>query len=315
MEYHKINKLIFCAYAYDTNKKTGENINKSNQFRDIYYKNCIVSLFSAKKNNPYADVGLITNYPVPDEYKNILIKNGIKIFLEDYNEFCFDDRMPWSLAFYKLCALKKALRYQYDFYLMLDTDTYVQNSLEDMWNECTDNILLYDINQRFNSPNYQGFNKEISSFLGKEQYVISYGGEFIAGSKQLLCKFINSLEKYYNKMQNEHFQTSYGDEFLTRLAALENKQIIKNASGYVFRYWTGAYYLVSTNFYTDAVSVLHVPREKELGMLKAYKYIISHEKLPSNNLIYRYFHLRRGRVNQCLIKCISNMLNIFNKRK
>ena len=288
----KMENLIFCAYATDTDKLTSPNI-RSNNYNNIYLRNIIVSLVSAKLTNPECDVALITNIEVPKLYKELLLKNSVIIFKEEFDEFLFPNNYKWGLAFYKLNACKKALNYHYQHYLLIDTDTYVQSSLDDLWLETQNKILLYDINHRLSTPNYEKFDKEIKEFLETEEYLTNYGGEFIAGNRELLTLFISHCEQIYYAMRENNFYTSFGDEFIICIAAHQLQQYIKNAGGYIFRFWTGSFRLVSTCYEYNAVSILHVPGEKENGMIKLYSYYIKNGKFPLNKKVHQILHLSK----------------------
>lgn len=288
-----MNNIIFCAYAQNEKKQSGNNVKDVKDRQNLYYQNAVVALISAKQYNPECDVALVTNVTVPQKYYQMLDQKDIQIIYEDFDEFTFDDNFEWGLAFYKLCALKKLLRRNYESYLLLDTDTYIQSSLKDLWDETEENILLYDINHRLSNTNCAEFNKEVEMFTNEKKNLVNFGGEFIAGSHKLLNIFINELDNIYNQMKKEKFITKFGDEFLIRLAAYRLKNIIKNASGYIYRFWTGSFYLTSTCYYFNPVSVLHVPREKKYGMLKIYRYLERTGYLPSNKKIYTILHLKK----------------------
>lgn len=133
-------------YANNPLMRSGENVIDKKRF-DIYMKNSCVALLSAKHYNAESDVALVTNIDVPDKYKSLLQKNDIIIINVEFDSFCFQDNYKWGLAFYKLCALKYVVEnYDYDFISYLDADVYIQSNFENIWKECTQNILLYDIN-------------------------------------------------------------------------------------------------------------------------------------------------------------------------
>lgn len=78
-------------------------------------------------------------------------------------------------------------------------------------------------------------------------------------------------ERIYEEMVRKEFKTSKGDEFILSLAANEMKEIIKNAGAYICRCWTGLdFWLVSTCYEYNKVLILHLPAEKEKGLLKLY---------------------------------------------
>lgn len=138
--------LIFNAYCHIDKYASSVNIVK-NDTVNIYMKNICTSLFTAKINNPNDDVALITNIDIPNIYKEFLYKNKIIIIKCLFDSFKFSSEYKWSLAFYKLCALKYAIEnLDYDNYLMLDTDTITIKKYDNIWEECKEKIMLLDIN-------------------------------------------------------------------------------------------------------------------------------------------------------------------------
>ncbi len=89
-----------------------------------YLKNCYVALCSARIVNPNDDVCLFTNIGLEEEGHKRFESKGITIQYCAYDSFQFDKDFGWSLAYYKLCALKEALEALYENYLLIDTDTY-----------------------------------------------------------------------------------------------------------------------------------------------------------------------------------------------
>ena len=102
--------LIAVPFAYDEKKNSGINFrNKSGGTwkLNIYLKNACVALVSAKRNNPSSEVALITNIEdIPEEYTQVLRNNNVCIIKVEFDQFVFPNDYKWSLAFYKLCALK-----------------------------------------------------------------------------------------------------------------------------------------------------------------------------------------------------------------
>lgn len=96
-----------------------------------------------KKTNTDLDVALVTNINIPTKYEKILLENNVLIYIEPFDSFVFSDSYRWCLAFYKLCALEKMVtKYNYDNYIYTDADVYVQKSLDKVFLELKDNILL-----------------------------------------------------------------------------------------------------------------------------------------------------------------------------
>lgn len=296
-------------FAFDENKCTGVNVCRSGAY-EVYCKNLCVSLISAKKYNRDSDVALVTNVSLPQKYQQLLTSNGVLIYLEAFDSFVFPDDYTWSLAFYKLCALEKAVaKYKYMYYSYLDADVIVQNSFDPIWRECDDHILLYDINHGLGTADYAIITNEFSAFTGKNELITHYGGEFFAANRENAGRYIACCKKIYNEMQLKHFVTTKGDEFIVSLAAHELKQSIKNAGAYIFRFWTGAFYLVSTCYRFNAVTVLHLPSEKNHGMIKLFDRYISRSRFPAKETIYRCCHLRRPALKTIISVQVNRMLS------
>lgn len=261
---------------------------------DLYLKNCCVACVSAKKNcKDNTDVALVTNIDVPTEYKKVLEQNGVKILRYNFDKFNFDGKYTWALAFYKLCALYHATEeLDYDNYAFMDSDVYVQTEFSDIWKECGLKILLYDICHGLQTEDYQRFLKEVSEFTGKEALgVTHYGGEFFAANKDNAKMFVVECLDIYRKMMEKQFKTSCGDEFITSLAAARMEGDVRNAGAYIYRYWTRRFHLMSTNYQYNPVAVLHVPQEKDFGMIRIFDKYVSLGILPSQKKVWRMLHL------------------------
>lgn len=319
-------KLFFNAIALNDEKLMGggENVSKNFLQNNGYIKNSFVSLFSAKKENPDIEVALFINFNMPEQYKKIFQENDIQIYNLSFDEYKFPDKMKWSLAFYKLCALKYAVtELDFDSYCMVDTDTLCQRSLEELWKECEQNILLYDMQHSLDIEQAVQMNKEYLQLVGVQRNLTNYGGEFIAGSRNQLRQFIQKCDFYYQKMLQEKLYTKHGDEFLICCAA-EDKEIkvmLKPANAYIYRFWTSRFYLISTNYIYNPVTILHLPDEKNRGMICLYNYVMRHHSLPKGNKLFSMINLprKKGRILislQCWRHIIHiKLLNAFLMKK
>lgn len=231
----------------------------------------------------------------------------VQIIHIPFDSFRFDAAYPWCLAFYKLCVLKHLCEMTYDKVCYMDTDVFIQDSFDGIWKECKQNILLYDINHGLNTPNYVALCNEVEKFEGSRNLITHYGGEFFASSIEKSKVFSSECEEIFQRMSEKNFVTSKGDEFILSLAADKLKANIKNASPYVCRFWTGASFrLVSTCYEYNRVVVLHMPAEKEHGMLKMYSRYISHSIVPDDQIAWRTFRLSKRSI-------VDRMLTWANK--
>lgn len=285
--------LIIIPYANLDHMQGGVNIAAKGRF-DTYMQNCCVSLLSAKTANPDADVALVTNIDVPDPYKTLLEQAAIGIIHAPFDSFRFSADYRWGLAFYKLCALKYvAENLEYDNYAYLDSDVYIQSSFDPIWTECRDNILLYDINHGLQVQDYRNILKDFKAFLQTDQIITHYGGEFFAANRENALAFIREAYTVFLKMDQTGFQTTAGDEFILSVVAHHNKNLVRNAGAYIFRFWTDSFYLVCNCYRYNPVAILHVPDEKRYGMLRLYRFYLRHKRFPRLPKVWRILNISR----------------------
>lgn len=255
--------LICIPFAYEENMNSGVNVSIKGKGKiEIYLKNACVALISAKYYNPDSDVALVTNFSrwnIPEEFLSIFDKWEIKVMEIPFDQFRFQGSYTWALAFYKLCVLKKLSCMKYESICYMDTDVYIQGSFDAIWTECRQNIMLYDINHGLNTRDYVLLCDEIESYCGQRKLITHYGGEFFAAS-----------------------------------AENEMRESIKNAGAYIYRFWTGAgFRLISTCYEYNRITILHLPAEKEQGMLKIYDKYIKIGKIPVDEKVWKTFRLNR----------------------
>ena len=146
--------------------------------------------------------------------------------------------------------------------------------------------------------------KEMQHFLDSEQPLTHYGGEFFAASKVLAKDFIRECDNIFAEMNDKDFVSENGDEFITSIAASRLKCKVKNAGSYIRRYWTGSYRLICNDFDKNNITILHVPAEKEQGIIKIFDRHISKGKEPTNKQVWKMLHLlkpsRRVRIARML---------------
>lgn len=296
------NKKIICIpFAYKPNMQSGENVfSLGNKRLLIYMKNASVALVSAKRFNKDAEVILSTNLlesDMPDEIVSVLRRENVGIVTIPYDEFCFPAEYTWSLAFYKLCVLKHLCAEGFEKLIYLDTDVYIQGNLESIWREVEQKILLYDINHGLEVEDYKELCCEVNNFVcggtNTHPYITHYGGEFFASNHKNAVQFVTYAEKIFDEMIRKKFQTSKEDEFIVSLAADEMPECIKNAGAYIYRFWTGATFrLVSTCYEYNKVLILHLPAEKEKGMLRLYSNYIRKGRMPSEQKVWKICRLK-----------------------
>ena len=305
----KKNGLIMIPYAELQNYNSGVNIANQKNRQTVYLKNCCVALLSARAcNGDNTDVALVTNIDLPNEYKTLLESKKIKIFFQDFDRFLFSSDYNWSLAFYKLCALYNTVRkYDYDYYCYLDSDVYIQSSFNNIWRECDKHILLYDINHGFQVEHYKHFLNEVNDYTGADKAITHFGGEFFAANRENSLSFSNKCLEIFTDMKDRNFITTHGDEFIISIAAEQYGGLVKNAGAYVFRFWTDVFRLVSTCYINNPVSVIHVPDEKEYGMITLFDKYFSKSRPVKAAQIYRILHLKH-RSLKTVYCCVKSKL-------
>lgn len=301
--------LIMVPFAYKLNANTGVNIKRVSKSLDIYLKNCCVSLISARQyQGDDTDCALITNIDIPNFYEKLLTKNGILIYKQDFDLFDFGAEYRWSLAFYKLCALYRISRTtQYSNYMYLDSDVVIQKSLDDIFEQCDNHMMMFNLNTMESEEEKNHFLMEVVGFNGN-QNVNHYGGEFFAANKKATMDFSESALRVFNRMLHSKYVTSHGDEFITSITAVEYSDRICDAKDYITRLWTGTYRQISNNF--RMVPILHLPAEKEYGMLDLYdKYVLREKSFPKGDDLYKICHILTPSILtriKCFIKFILN---------
>lgn len=283
-------KLIIIPYAYGGN--TGVSIQNTEQQFTTYMKNNCVACISAKENaGADSDVMLISNIDVPEPYLSLLKSKGVLIQSCPFDKFNFGSssndgqKISWQLAFYKLCAIDFCVRnLDYDFYCYMDSDVFVQRSFDRIWEDAKYNVMLYDVNE----PTDGYMVKEMRDFLKDGRSHTHYGGEFFVANRELAMKFVDGCQQVYDEMIASGYMTKSGDEFITSIVASRMKSEIKNAGAYIRRYWTGSYRLMCNDYEKNNIAILHMPAEKEQGIIRIYdKFVSHHGVIPSNKQVWK----------------------------
>lgn len=288
--------LVFNALAFEEGYMPSCQIRNNNSSVDTYVKNAFISLKSMKEHNQQVEVALITNQELPQSYKTLFEKNNITVYIIDFNKFKLDKSFSWSLAYFKLDALYFAVNeLPYDTYLLLDSDTITNSSLEYLWLELKNNILLFNTNYKSSEVTKQLTLINYEKIMNKNINIDHYGGEFIGGNKIQLQELTQYMKIFFDKMINcPNIDKKLGDEFILSCAANEVKNNIISGNGYIFRFWTGRYYEISTAY--NKYPIFHLPGEKEDGLLWLYNYYIKNEKLPSKNKYIKKFGFKSNKV-------------------
>ncbi len=295
--------LICCAFAFKEGFQTSmQTIKAAGQdMTQMYLKNIFVALTSAKLHNPNDDVCLVTNCKLPKEWSARLQEQHILIKEVPFTSFEIPPEFPWALAFYKLCALQAMVcqKEQYDHILLMDADTYTTHSYNELWEEADYGVLLFPVGHSFHHSDREIIRRDFERYFpkeAKEYNIVHYGGEFVAGSPKHLKRYLEICHLIYDKVKAAGYQMEphAGDETIWSIAAAlaRTELAVTEAGAYLYRFWTGEFYLVSTVTVSNPVCIWHIPNEKETGFLRIYEYYQKHKAFPSIQLSMKMFGMR-----------------------
>lgn len=284
--------LIFGAFAALEGYREGDAANLG---RAVYDRCTVVALCSAKLANPGCTVALVTNAPPQEPYRSQLTAVGIEIWDCPFDSYRVPADTNWALAYYKLCAMEWVLAHK-DFAnaAMLDLDTFTQHPLDDLWRECAEAVLLYQVPHAASQGMTAAIGKAYDAVVpqGAPHVLTHFGGEFVAGSTARLQDFMAECRNVFDRMQQTGVRSQDGDEAILDAAAYRSQlagKPVRAANAYVFRYWLGGhFYYVSTNYCCDPVCVLHLPGKAKMRQLTVlyHKYTRS-GRMPENQTVWR----------------------------
>lgn len=288
------NTLVFCSLAIGDTDGGSVNIVHEDKRKDIYFENTFVALKTIKNENPDISVALITNSEVPEFYEKLFKNNDILIHYAPFDTFVFPSSFRWSLAFYKMSSMKWAIEnLKYDNYVQIDCDVVCNGSLEDMLNDIEYGVMMLSGPFTY-SHSVRSLYREIYEKMYNEKMPLyKWGSGLIAGKREHLKLFFDNCFDIYKKMQEFDIpqMSTVGDEFITSVAAIHSEIPIVDGKAYMHVYWTGLFYLTSTNYTFDKIVLLHLPVEKEIGIHSLFKYYIKHGKFPSKKKMYVWLSL------------------------
>lgn len=236
-----------------------------------YFECAAVSMYSLFKTNPSARLLLYTNAMIPAEVLKVLDSIGCEVKFQPFDSFVFGDETDWHDAYYKLCVLKHAVENEFsDYWLLLDTDTWVSGSLDGAIKDCPqDGVMLYDMHAPFNDGDRVVMHRELSALLGHDAPFATFcGGEFILGDTAGIKHLADGCEEVYRRMVDTKHYSKRGDEFLYYAAdGMGLMPALRPANPYLSRCWTGRGYSVPD--WTRSI-VLHLPMAKTYGFPKSF---------------------------------------------
>lgn len=282
--------LILNAFAFKEDYGSSMQLNNRTDDAKLrtYMKNMVVSLVSAKQNNPDDQVMLASSSQPDSEYKDMLEKAGVIIRIIPFDNYLMPKDFPWALAFYKLCVLDYLIKEGgFDNLLLIDTDTITMDNFSDLWQEAREGLMLYPVNHTFSHKDRMIIKEAYKNLYpeGKDN-MVHYGGEFICGSKDSLASLMEYCREIFEDIKKSDYNIpkTSGDEVILSMAAalyIKNKPLI-TAGAYIFRYWTdNGFYLVATNTVSNPVSIWHMPAEKDTGVILLFNYYKKHGTFPS----------------------------------
>jgi lipopolysaccharide biosynthesis glycosyltransferase len=284
----------------------------------IYLKNSFVSLYSIKKNNPEILPILCSDLDIKQEYPDLynqFIEKNIQIINVAFGNLDIVSQSDWSICNYRYDVMKYLINNlnSEDIVIMLDTDVICVSSLADLFEDLESDLFLYDVNHRRNNKDRKKIIDNYYRIYGKYSNLIHYGGEFICGKISVIQELYNACIKVIEESNSFNDLINFNDEHITSIAVANFlKDKVHNSECYIYRYWTDKFYLASTNYLFNAVSLWHLPAEKNLGMLWMYNYIIKHNKLPNIQIMARMcrFPKPKKAIYLRIIRRIKRILHI-----
>ena len=183
--------LIFGAFATLDGYREGDAANLG---RTVYDRCTVVALCSAKAQNPACTVALLTNAPVPEPFRSQLTQGGVEIWDCPFTTYRVPADTNWALAYYKLCAMAWVLKNR-DFAraAMLDLDTFTQRPLDDLWRECDEAVLLYQVPHAASQTMTAAISHCFDAVEpnGAPHALTHFGGELVAGNRARLTDFMS----------------------------------------------------------------------------------------------------------------------------
>ena len=265
-------------------------------------------------HNPGITAALVVNFDIPPRKREEIERQGISIHRIEFAAFRMPESLPWACAYFKLEALA-FLAERYDHVTLIDCDTFTVGGYADLQRESADRILLYDLQHRLSHPDRQRIIQNHLAIFGENTPLIHYGGELVAGPRNLLKPFAAQCQEVAAAIRerNHLLVHDMGDEQILSGAAHRMPQCIRCANSYIFRYWTTPRFrLLSTNYQYNAVDIWHLPSEKESGLPALYRYLRRHGEFPKRPSCIRLFGLDRpnaGRIFDALRRLRNRCLS------
>ena len=97
---------------------------------------------------------------------------------------------------------------------MVDLDTFTQHPLDDLWRECDEAVLLYQVPHAASQTMTAAISRcyDAVESGGAPHSLTHFGGELVAGSKARLADFMALCQQYFDELQVRGITPKEGDE-------------------------------------------------------------------------------------------------------
>ena len=263
---------------------------------DTYLKNAYVCLSSIKLYNPDTECLLLTDFELSEQWNERFKKSNIKLRHVPFGNFALSNDFNWNITQYKFDVLNymASVMSDDDKLIFMDNDIICVDSLFSLYEEISDDVIcLFDIQHSLENSDRKRIIENYKRVYPENPFpnCIHYGGEFVGSNGKNLKLLLSECDTAFQKLKNVSGIVDFNDENLFSFAAdrIQSKIKIKNANAYIYRYWTAAFYLVSTNWINNPVVLWHLPTEKGNGIIWVYNYLISKGLLPPKQKMASYF--------------------------
>lgn len=258
-----------------------KNVDKA---MSIYLRNSIISLCSAKKLDRKIECILYVNFDIEKDFAYAFKKHGIQVKHLAFGNHSMGGHYNWDIVNYRYDVMSDLCDSisDNDRVIIIDSDTICVNPLSSIYKELDCNLLLFDVQHSIDHRDRKAILNNYQRIFGLEANITHYGGEFIGANGRLLKELYDSCKEVIQESMKIQDLDNWNDEHITSIAVNRNMTShVHNANPYIYRYWTGrGFYLTSTNYIHNAVSIWHVPNEKKYGFLRINKYYMKHDQFP-----------------------------------
>lgn len=264
---------------------------------EIYLQNSLVCLRSVVEKNPEIKVVLCTDFDLPETYRQAYEQMDTMIEKVEFR-LSVASESNWSICNYRYCVMGYLCEKlgEDDIVMMLDTDIVCVGSLAELLEDVREDVMLYDVSHARENRDRKNILLNYSRIYGQESNLIHYGGEFICTRVRNLKKLHQACLQVIADSNAFDDLLNFNDEHITSIAVYrELREKAHNSEAYIFRYWTGSFYLASTNWENNPVALWHLPAEKQTGICAVYRYLCRHGRFPDRKQMAKMFGLPRAK--------------------